>query len=351
MTVGIELATRTRRVLRDVGEVPEMVRGELHHHCREVDFDGERFIFSKRAILTLVVSSVCNAGCHFCSNEITFTPKGFLRPSDDLQRVKDFALLAGVTKIAYSGGEPTLNAPALAELVAFMNPGFRTSRIHTNGFGLFRKVPGRTGEVDLLDRLIALGLTGASVSVAHYDTELNRQIMVLPRSWGGMDTDTLTAVADRTSSTFTPRLSCVMTHNGVNSVEGMFAYMEWGRAMGFRRFIFRTCSDIPDDFQKPTAFSRFNTDNYMAIDPLSEQILRRPGVELTYRQRKTDSKVDVFTWQGLTFDVDESSEEPDPDSKIRRINVMPDGIAYTSWIDPDQVLFSADRVGAERRTA
>lgn len=126
----------------------------------------------------------------------------------------------------------------------------------------------------------------------------------------------------------------------------MFDYMEWGYSLGFRRFIFRSCSAIPDDYKKDTSFSSYNDANIRSIDLIAEELADHDDIELIFRQRKSDSKVDVYRWRDITFDVDESSEEVDPDSKIRRLNVMPDGVCYTSWIDPLSNLFPDE---AERR--
>jgi hypothetical protein len=168
------------------------------------------------------------------------------------------------------------------------------------------------------------------------------------RNWSGMTEDGLREIAGYASDRFTPRLSCVMTHEGINSVPDILDYMRWGRSLGFRKFIFRTCSEIPEEFRKPTEYSVYNADNHLSIDRISEILDRSSDFERVYRQRKSDSKVDVYRWNDITFDVDESSEEPDPDRKIRRINVMPNGVAHTSWIDPLSVLFDDDLELAER---
>lgn len=332
------------RVVRTIGPEGGKHAGAEYRNVNITEFDDRVYVFSHRAILTLVVVSSCNAACKFCSNEITFTPSGpFLQWGPQLERVKDFALIAGVRKIAYTGGEPTLNPQGLHDLMAAMNPGFARARLHTNGYGLFRDVATTRGQDQLIDALIRVGLTGASVSVAHFDAALNRKIMVLTKSWPGMSDDDLRAVASRGSGAFTPRLSCVMTNEGVHSVDQIFSYMEWGRDLGYRKFIFRTCSEIPDGFKKPTAFSEYNDANHFGLESTVAEVAARPGVELVYRQRKSDSKVDVFRWRDVTFDIDESSEEPDPDPKIRRLNVMPDGVTYISWIDPLATLFADER--------
>jgi hypothetical protein len=181
------------------------------------------------------------------------------------------------------------------------------------------------------------------VSVAHHDAHTNRRVMRLPTSWAGMSETALASVASRADGTFTPRLSCVLTGDGVDDVSGILEYVSWGRSLGFRRFIFRTCSEIPDGFKKSTSFSSYNDENGQRLDPLSREFERRTGAQLEFRQRKGDSKVDVYRWGGVTVDLDESGEELDPDSKIRRLNVMPNGVVYTSWIAADSNLFDDDQ--------
>lgn len=349
---GAAGASTRGRLIRTVGEAGTEIDGTWYQNFNLVEFDGAQYVFSHRAILTLVVTAACNAGCHFCSNEITFTPSGpFLEWNDRLKRVKDLALLSGVTKVAYTGGEPTLHPQKLLELVSAVSPGFRRSRIHTNGWGLSKPVRHDGEAKELLPALISAGLTGISVSVAHHETETNKRVMALPRTWNGMSDDALADIALRAGESFTPRLSCVMTEDGVSSVADVAEYLDWGYSLGYRRFIFRTCSEIPDGYKKPTDYSAYNDRNSRSIEPLSSEFQRLLGAELVFRQRKSDSKVDVFRWRDAVIDLDESSEELDPDDKIRRLNVMPDGVVYTSWISPTSNLFADDRPVVERSVA
>ncbi|TDD15093.1 radical SAM protein [Nonomuraea diastatica] len=336
-------------VIRTIGERPEPFEGEEFWNSNIIRFDAETYVVSHRAILTLVVVSKCNAACRFCSNEITFTPAGpYLSWGPKLQRVKSFALTAGVRKVAYTGGEPTLSPQRLFDLAQSVNPGFDKSRLHTNGIGLGKSVQTPTGRSSLLDGLISVGLSGVSVSVAHFDPDLNAAIMRFGPSWKGMTDADHRYVTQRDSARFTPRLSCVMTPEGVSTVSDMFDYMKWGRELGYRRFIFRSCSEIPEAFRKPTDYSVYNAEGHIPIDSLVAGLDQVPGLEKTFVQRKSDSKVDCYRWGDIEFDVDESSEEPNPDRKIRRLNVMPNGVSYVCWIDPLAVLFEDERpVAAE----
>ncbi|WP_250404508.1 radical SAM protein [Streptomyces cellostaticus] len=322
----------------------EEYNGRRYQNCNVLHFDGTEYLFSHRAILTLVTTASCNAACKFCSNEITFTPNGpFLEMNPDLGRVIDFAELAGVRKVAFTGGEPTANPAKLARLVSAVAPRFHRARLHTNGFGLAKTVETPHGHRELLPVLIASGLTGASLSIAHHETTTNRHIMRIKGRWGGMSEDDVRWVASHASDRFTPRLSCVLSSEGVHKLKDILEYIEWGVSLGIKKFIFRSCSQIPEPFQKGTAYSDYNEAEYIPIEPLVREFGMLDGVQETYTQHKSDSHVHVFQLgDDVTVDIDESSEEEDPDSKIRRINVMPDGVAYTSWIDPRSHLFADD---------
>ncbi|MFI9842496.1 radical SAM protein [Nonomuraea sp. NPDC051941] len=346
-TSGAAIRIPHGEVLRTIGEKPEKFEGEEFWNCNIVRFGAQTHVVSHRAILTLVVVSACNAACKFCSNEITFTPSGpYLTWGPALQRVKSFALASGVRKVAFTGGEPTLHPQRMFDLAHAVIPDFDKARLHTNGIGLRKEVRTPWGEAALLDALIRSGLSGVSVSVAHHDPEANAEIMRFGPSWAGMTDEDHRHVTQRASDRFAPRLSCVMTPEGVSTVADMFAYMKWGRELGYRRFIFRSCSEIPEPFRKPTDYSAYNAQGYIPIDPLVAELDELPELEKIFVQRKSDSKVDCYRWGDIEFDVDESSEEPNPDRKIRRINVMPNGVAYVCWIDPMAVLFPDERPAA-----
>jgi len=332
-------------VLRRIGETFEAHDGRQYQNCNIMAFDGRQYVFSHRAIMTLVTTATCNAACRFCSNEITFTPDGpYLEPTDRLARTVAFAVLAGVAKVAITGGEPTGNPAKLYELTRAVAPNFCRTRLHTNGFGLRRTVETPAGPTTLLPALIDAGLTGASLSVAHHDQARNHEVMRIKGRWPGLSDEYLRWIAGHRDERFTPRLSCVLSPDGVYTVPDMLRYLDWGIGLGFRTFIFRSCSQIPEPFQKPTAYSRFNTEGYLPIEPIVSALRGHPDFRQTYEQHKSDSHVHVYRYRDeVTVDVDESAEEVDPDPKIRRLNVMPDGVTYTSWIDPRSWLFDDER--------
>lgn len=331
--------------LKKVFKEPEDYNGVRYWNANLIEFEGNEYIVSHKAILTLVTISMCNAACKFCSNDITFTPNGkFLQHNEKLDRILKLAKLGGVKKIAFSGGEPTANPQSLYNLCKTTIPMFEKSRIHTNGFGLLKKVDTGSGNQFLLDSLIELGLSGASLSIAHHDDDINQEIMRFKGKWLGLNEDSIREIASRSSNTFSIRMSCVLTSKGIKSVEDIIAYVEWGRSLGVKKFIFRSPSWIPTEYAKETAITRYNRVNHVDIDPITDELDKRRDFKIMFSEHKTDSHVHVYKYDNeITIDIDASSEEPDPDEKIRRLVVMPNEVLYKSWIDPLSNVFSDDR--------
>ena len=332
-------------ILKRIGPEGQEIDGILYKNANIVRFEGKEYIVSHKAILTITVTEKCNAGCKFCFNGITNTPEGPFVSTDDpnVQRIKRFVSLAGVEKVAYSGGEPTLNPQKLYELVRDMNPGFQKSRINTNGIGLFRDVIREDGsKTTLLKAMEAVGLNGVTLSIAHYDLQKNREIMVL-HGWAGFSKDDIQRVVLETSNAISVRLSCFLTPEGVWTVDDILCYIRWGESLGVNKFIIRSGSTILDEYSKDTSYTVYNKESIVDIDPLVKELLSNHGFKQIFEQHKSDSHVHVLKRNNTIVDIDHSSEELDPDRKIRRFVLMPNGVCYVSWIDQTKTLFDEDR--------
>ena len=70
-----------------------IVLGEtIYKNVRIVEFDEAYYVVSKKAILTLCLTSLCNADCKFCYNGISFFPTGDIDPnSSTFQKILTFA--------------------------------------------------------------------------------------------------------------------------------------------------------------------------------------------------------------------------------------------------------------------
>lgn len=109
-----------------------------------------------------------------------------------------------------------------------LNPLFQRSRLHTNGVGLFRTLPCQS--VALLDALVRCGLTGISVSLAHFDPNTNRALMQL-RGWPGLKGEDVREIVTRAPK-LSLRLSCCLHQDGVWTADDALSYVTWGTALG-----------------------------------------------------------------------------------------------------------------------
>lgn len=329
-------------IIHKIGERTEQIGEYEYRNSKVVRFEGKTWVVSDKTILTVVALSACNSACQFCSNGVTFTPRGrYLKWGSNHERLMRFCFAAQIEKVAFTGGEPTLNPEALLALAGPFFRGVKKCRLHSNGFRILAPVKGSEGPEPLVVALVRAGLNGLSLSVAHHDRATNEQVMRHGTRWAGLDDEAIRrAVTLGGERGLSIRLSCVMTHIGVRCVKDIDHYLAWGRSLGVKRFIFRSCSPIPAEYSQKSSFSKFSTDNWIDIRPIIRVFAGRTEWTSIFSQEKTDSFVHVFRHEdGTVVDLDESSEQVDPDPKVRRLILMPDGYAYTSWLDNRTRLF------------
>ena len=328
--------------LLKVFKEPELYRDMSVWNANLIEYEGKEYLISHRAILTVTTTATCNAACPFCYNDITFTPDNkYLNVTSKVIRALTLAKVAGVKKVALSGGEPTANPPKLLALLRIIAPDFPKIWMHTNGLNLLRKLP-QGG--DLLEHLLDEGLTGISISIAHFDQSANGQIMVLDGGYRGLTDEDLRELSERCRErNVSLRLSCVLTSDGIRTVDDIAQYMSWGESLGIRRFVFRAAARIPSVFSLRTKEAAYNRSQALDIKPMVEAIGSWPEMHETFQEHKTDSHLHVFSRGTTVVDFDASSEEIDPpDRKIRRLNLMPNEVLYSSWLDPRSVIFEED---------
>jgi len=132
-----------------------------------------------------------------------------------------------------------------------------------------------------------------------------------------------------------------MAPGGIDNFEEISKYLEYGISLGFSNFIFRAGSGIPGEFAKTTKFTDVNASASIDIDEMTKRMAEL-GYKDIFSLHKTDAHLHVMKLGNVTVILDMSSEEEDPDQKIRRVIHMTNGVAYKSWIDPSQLLFDSD---------
>ena len=328
-----------------IGEEGITIDNVFYKNVKIIKSNGLYYIVSKKAVLTITCTAICNARCNFCYNGITFTPDsgGFVDLNNpNLEKLLQFCRDAEIKIASFSGGEPTLFPIELLKLVEKVSkviPNIR--RLHTNGLNLGKVVKYNGKAKKLYEHLKDVGITDISISVAHIIPSINAKIM----NYSGLSYEIVKNIID---AGIDVRFSCYLDNDGSKDLEEFNKYLQNGIDLGVKRFIFRLSSGIPRCYELDNNFSKNNRD--VTIDVLKYvEFLKKKGYEVKYFQKKSDSHLYMLENGEIKVDVDRSLEEIDPDKKIRRIIYMPNNCTYTSWIDSTSFLFKEDKYELVKR--
>jgi sulfatase maturation enzyme AslB (radical SAM superfamily) len=143
------------------------------------------------------VNTRCNARCEFCS------ARGVLgdlirEPGRVPARIREMKA-AGLDRVSFTGGEPTLLAE-LPELVAeAARSGFAQVDLQTNGLLLARK--------ERVDQLVRAGLTSLFLSLHSAEPEIHDVLLRVPGAWD----KAMACVAHCLEAGLVVRYNCVLT--------------------------------------------------------------------------------------------------------------------------------------------
>lgn len=314
-----------------------------YKNSKLIQFEWREYIVSNKAILTIQVTEACNANCGFCFNGITFYPRwNFSKEHESsLDQVLAFCHVAGIKTVTLSWWEPTLHLWKLQEIVEKIKWKFSEYRIHTNGFNLMKRLS-ESNEILVIDYLINAGFNRITLSLAHHESTNNQELMKFRGKFIWLNEADFIELWKRNKKWLSVRFSCFLSHEGIHTVEGIEEYIEVAKKFGIKNVIFRTAWNTPIEFLKDTSYAQYGAGKNISIDALVVEMKWRWYKE-KFELHKSDIHVHVLEVDGMTIDFEESSEEVDPDKKVRRVNFFWNGITYKSWIDPTEVLFENDR--------
>jgi len=174
-------------------------------------------------------SEACNARCPYCVSGMT--------PNYDLgtklpevnwrnfDKGSQYAKDNGVSTVLITGkGEPTIFPEQITEYLRHLQPyNFPFIEIQTNGLFFEEK---REEYQKHLKEWYDLGMTTIAVSIAHYDSEKNREIFQ-PHKEQGMNLDDL--VENLHNHGFSVRLSATMLKGYIDSIEEVKGLIDYAR--------------------------------------------------------------------------------------------------------------------------
>lgn len=300
-----------------------------------VEFKNKYYIVSKKAILTINITGQCNAKCNFCYNSLTFKPNSeyLNHDSEIIKDIIDFCNKAKINILSISGGEPALFPKKLLKMIELISGNFRYIRIHTNGVNLKNKIVFNGKTNNLYKHLADLGVSDLSISIAHYDFDLNKTIMKFNGNYQGLKDKDIKTI----NSVIPIRLSCFLLKEGISSPSEAIKYYLWGRSVNVKKYVFRNAALIPKELTVDNDTAEYNKENRIKQGKYVKAFIRK-GFRISYSHLKSDSYLYILNHDDICIDFSSSGEELDKDYKIRRLILMQDGKLYTSWVDKFSVL-------------
>ena len=309
-----------------------MLKMDKPFHDPDIDpiKDGAAFYF--------IASNNCNANCVFCYDQVTYAGEGRYLEHDDpvVEAALQLCIKAGIEKVVFTGGEPTIQPEKLVKLIRRAAPQFGVKRkLYSNGYGLFADVEGSP----LIEQVARTHIDILNLSRAHHDEAKNTEIM---RAKKVSTVDEIRRIADLQEETrVLLKLSSYMTPDGVFSAGDMHRYVEFGESCGVNNFLFRAGGHVPDKFRKTTPESSLHhrINEEIDLDSIVEQLVADYGyTELSSRH---DGKyhLHVLTNGKSKITIKKEFKIDEGDSKkINRIILGPERIARSSWIDDSRTI-------------
>jgi len=278
-----------------------------------LNLQGVDYLVYRNANLTVFSLDYCNAKCPFCVYHLRRLCKKEKRLGPPIRDADEYcARLSQVAEIlkpldvsvSINGLEPSLD-PKLPQILQVLEDHhFRKRTITTNGSGLLRRVFGSTDT--LLDKLVQFDFEHLNISRAHYDGNINQQIMLITRYVSNEEVHKATTIAKRGG--IRPRLSCVLLRGYIDSLEQVTAYLDWAEGLGVDNVIFRELMRFdPDKFQDHL-ITRYCLDKAVAMEPILALIDYDPRFTFVKQNVGNCYYYEVFMYQGTVEVVFEMAD-------------------------------------------
>lgn len=312
---------------KDIKYFPQSFE-KKYNNAKCISWGNRFYIVSNKAVLTINCTERCNAYCFFCYNSKTFMKQNVYLDveSEKIRKILCFSRKAGIEIVSLTGGEPTLNPIRLIELADLCKKyGFKHLRLHTNGYKLLEEYIYKGHKRKLIDHLILAGVNELSISLASHKPEINKKIMNI-ESYEKVDE----ILSQNICGQISVRLSCYVCDIGIRTFRDMKAYIKWGEERNVNNFIFR--------MERKHEEERIEKNMLDFVKNFLKE-----GFRITFSHHKSDSYIYELKNSKSIITLNYAMEEEEDDKKIRRLIVMPDGIVYSSWINPASYLFPDEK--------
>ncbi|TYQ16935.1 UNVERIFIED_CONTAM: 4Fe-4S single cluster protein [Acetivibrio alkalicellulosi] len=239
----------------------------------DFDFNGLKKRVYHNVNFSIFSDDYCNADCEFCVAQLRFESRKQMykkhKISDDyeyLQRLdKVLAIIRPLNpSISITGGEPTKCSRIVDILDLVKKHGFRKRTITTNGSGLLDNIRGKT----VLEHLINSGFVHLNISRAHYNDQINQNIMKFENNQYCSNKELSYIIKYALKRGLRPRLSCLLLKAGINNIHEIMNYLDFYNELGIDNVIFRELMDYDMDNMINTEKKAYCIENKIKLNEI-----------------------------------------------------------------------------------
>lgn len=306
---------------------------------------GETLSVYRNVNLSIYSGQTCNARCPFCVEELRPASRG--RALEAQRRVEPddaryfgrleaaLDLVAPLSpSLSITGGEPSLDPrlPGILEVVR--RHGLRKRTMTTNATGLLGAT---SGPGDLLDLVLAAGLSHLNISRAHWDESVNQRVMRINPAQSNADLALIVARAN--AAGVRVRLSCVLLAGLVADLDACERYLDWAASLGVDNVVFRQLMQYDRETALENGVTRFTDSAGVTLGLLLEALSASGRFTFVRHVLGYYYAVEVHRWDGPRGPIDVCLEAADL-AAIERRRRAGDAVVHELIFHPDTALCS-----------
>ncbi|MFX0137007.1 MAG: radical SAM protein [Candidatus Hodarchaeota archaeon] len=243
------------------------------------EINGKAYKVYSNVNLSIYSGRECNGTCSFCVEQLRPLSRGRSLKSQKIVIPDDKEYFKFLEKtlisvkplnpsVSITGGEPSKDPRLNRVLEYIIKHNMRKRTMTTNGSGLLDF--NDRNNLQIIDLLIHAKLAHLNLSRAHYNENINQQIMDLDDFFNN---DKLREIILRAKlGDIRPRLSCVLLKGYVDNIQEIIKYLDWAASMGVDNVVFRQLMQFDHKTHLKNRITQFCQDYFVPLAPLLQEI-------------------------------------------------------------------------------
>lgn len=314
----------------------------------DFNFEGKQRRVYSNVNLSIFTDDYCNANCKFCVAQLRFENKGQMYKKNRIVSDEEYfrrldEVLATLRplnpSVSITGGEPTKSHRLVGILELIEKYGYRKRTLTTNGSGLFDIMEGKP----VIQHITDNHFQHLNISKAHYDEDINRQIMQYETGYCSNEDIAKIATFSKAHN-LRPRLSCLLLKEGISSKDDILKYLDFYQKLGIDNIIFRETMDYDEDAMCNHEKMQYLKDNKVKLNDIWKTIDGDPRFTPVRQLLGYYYYVEVYKYQNIDM-VSESAnlvklyeQKQIADDVVFEMIFHPSGNLNGSWVDSEDIL-------------